>query len=294
MTGFKNPARPVGSFIFVGASGVGKTELCRALAKVLYGDKKKLLKIDMSEYMLKHEVSKLTGAAPGYVGHENGGLLPNLVKQNPKAVLCLDEIEKAHPDVFNIFLQIMEDGILTSSQGETISFRDILVIMTSNIGVKESGRKIGFFNDKNEKDSIERRVSETLKSVFRAEFLGRLDEVILFSELNEQNIFQICNIMLKEVKSKARNLGIKIDFDKTAVAELAKLGYDAEYGARPLRGVISAKIVDTLSDKILAEELNYGDNVRVMFDENGFVFFNQNQKKRAAVAMEKGFQYYEN
>ncbi|MDR0196873.1 MAG: AAA family ATPase, partial [Oscillospiraceae bacterium] len=179
--GFKDPARPVGSFIFLGTSGIGKTELCKALAAVLYGSEKKLLKFDMSECMHAHDSSRLTGSAPGYVGYENGGQLTNAVKQNPSAVLCLDEIEKANPDVLNLFLQIMEDGVLTSGQGEKISFADILIIMTSNIGAEEIVREskpIGFSDGYDEEADVKYKITDVMKNTFKPEFLNRIDEII--------------------------------------------------------------------------------------------------------------------
>jgi len=283
--GFKDPLRPVGSFIFLGTSGVGKTELCRALAEVLYGDAKKLIKIDMSEYMERWEATRLIGAAPGYTGHDNGGQLTNIVKNNPEAVLCLDEIEKAHPDIFNIFLQIMEDGVLTSSKGEAVSFKDILIIMTSNIGsgeITHGAKPIGFSGDYSEETDIKVKITAVLKKTFKPEFLNRLDEIITFNRLTEKDILQVCKIMLKKVKSKARKIGIKVDFDRTAVVEIARLGFSKEYGARPLRRVVSAKIEDMLADKVLAGELNAGDDIHIVFNKKSFAI-----AKRRAVQVKE-------
>jgi ATP-dependent Clp protease ATP-binding subunit ClpC len=283
--GFKDPARPVGSFIFLGTSGVGKTALCRALAEVLYGDEKKLIKLDMSEFMFRWDATKLTGAAPGYTGYENGGQLTNFVKLNPHAVLCFDEIEKADPDIFNIFLQVMEDGRLTSGKGEAVSFRDILIIMTSNIGseiIVRNNKPIGFGADYDGESEKKNKITAALKRTFKPEFLNRIDEVITFNRLNEKQVLQICRIMLKKVKQRAQNINIKLEFDKSAVAELARLGFDKEYGARPLRRVITAQIEDMLAEKVLAGELNAGDDVRIIFNESGFAA----EKKMSAEAME--------
>jgi ATP-dependent Clp protease ATP-binding subunit ClpC len=283
--GFRDPMRPVGSFVFLGPSGVGKTELCRVLAEILYGNKNRLIKLDMSEYMAKHEASKLTGAAPGYTGYETGGRLTNLIKQHPHSVLCIDEMEKAHPDIFDLFLQILEDGVLTSSQGEVISFANVLIIMTSNLGAKEFNSKIGFAADNNAErvKEAEKHMVSTLKTTFRPEFLGRIDDVIIFNKLSEREVLTVCKNMLKTVIFRAKILGIKLDFDKTSIAELVKLGYNEEYGVRPLRRVISGKIEDVLADRVLSGELNPGDDIQVKFGKKGFVI----AKKRIAYTMTK-------
>ncbi|GHU46940.1 hypothetical protein FACS1894120_4530 [Clostridia bacterium] len=277
--GFKDPARPVGSFIFLGPTGVGKTALCRVLAEALYGDKRKLIKIDMSEYMEKHEACKMTGTAPGYVGYDKGGQLINLVKQNPGAVLCIDEIEKAHPDVFNVFLQIMEDGVLTSGQGETVSFANIIIIMTSNLGMTEKpNAKIGFDAGDSavDKAQADKRVRDIVRQTFKPEFLGRVDEVIVFNKLSEKDTRSICQVILKTVTFRAARLGIKLNFDKNAVAELVKLGYNKDYGVRPLRYVIAEKIENVLADRVLEGKLVPSDNIRVKFVGGEFTF----EKKR--------------
>jgi ATP-dependent Clp protease ATP-binding subunit ClpC len=283
--GFRDPARPVGSFVFLGPSGVGKTELCRVLAEILYGNKNRLIKLAMSEYMAKHEASKLTGAAPGYTGYETGGRLTNLIKQHPHSVLCIDEMEKAHPDIFDLFLQILEDGVLTSSQSEVISFADVLIIMTSNLGAKEFNSKIGFAASENServKEVVKHMVS-TLKTTFRPEFLGRIDDVIIFNKLSEREVLTVCKNMLKAVAFRAQILEIKLGFSKTSIAELVKLGYNEEYGVRQLRHVIARKIEDVLADRVLFGELNPGDDIQVKFGKKGFVI----AKRRVAYTMTK-------
>ena len=275
--GLRDPTRPVGCFLFVGATGTGKTELCKALAEYLYGDTSKLIKIDLSEYMSRWDASRLTGAAPGYTGYEEGGQLTNLVLQNPDAVLCLDELEKAHPDVLNIFLQVMNDAVLTSAQGEAVSFREILIIMTSNIGSEAYTKcsTIGFTGDSSEKLEVKSDVNKAIKKALKPEFLNRIDEVVMFNQLTEKDIIKICKIMLEKVKKQAAKLGIKLDFDSKAVVELSRLGFDTEYGARPLKRVIDTKINDMLADMILTEELKSGESVTVTFDGNKFETVNK-------------------
>ena len=280
--GLKDDAKPVGVFLFMGNTGIGKTELCKALAEVLYGDKKRLLRLDMSEYSSRWDIVRMTGAAPGYLGHENGGQLTNMVKENPQSVLCIDEIEKVHPDVYNIFLQIFDDGILTSSQGETVSFKDILIIMTSNIGSDElaNGDKPIGFAKYNKVDS-KSKLDSALKQTFKPEFLGRIDEVITFNKLNVNHIFQICGIMLNELKQRAAKVGITVEFDKSVAVELVRLGYSEKYGVRPLKRVISAKIEDLLADKIISGELKSGEEIRITFNENGFESLKKKSRKKS-------------
>jgi len=267
--GLKDPFRPVGCFIFAGTSGCGKTELCKVLAEELFGSDKKLIKLDMSEYMTQWDASKLIGAAPGYIGYENGGQLTNKIKQNPESVLCLDEIEKAAPNIYNFFLQIMENGVLTSSQGETVSFKDTIIIFTTNVGSGETATSIGFAGYDEEK-AKKADVTAALKKTFKPEFLNRIDEIVVFNRLEEKHILQICNNLLKKVKLRANRINLKISFDKSAVAELARIGYDKEYGARSLRRAISANIEDMLAEKVLTGEINKGDRIRVVYNENGF------------------------
>lgn len=280
--GFKDPVRPVGSFFFLGTSGVGKTELCRALADAFFGSESKLIKIDMSEFRERHEAVRLIGSVPGYIGYGDGGQLTNKVKENPESVVLFDEIEKAHPDVFNIFLQIMEDGILTSGQGEAVSFKDTIVIMTSNIGAEDIAEKkkaIGFANNFEEEVDIKNKVMEAFRKSFKQEFINRIDEIIVFDRLNEKRILQICEIMLDKVKENALKLNINVEFSKNTVRELVKQGFDKEYGARPLRRVIAAKIEDMLADKLLTGELSEGDDICVVFGNKCFAIKQKTHNK---------------
>jgi len=280
--GLKDPVRPVGCFIFAGTSGCGKSELCKALAEELYGSDKNLVLLNMTEYMEKHNVSKLLGAAPGYIGYENGGQLTNLIAKNPESVLCLDEIEKADPEIFNTFLQIMEYGILTSSQGETVSFKDVIVIYTSNIGSDEithCNKPIGFSDNYDEVADTKDKIKTALKKTFKPEFLNRIDDVIVFNRLSEKHVLEICGILLRKLKQRANRIDLKIDFDKSAVAELARLGYDKEYGARPLRRVIETEIEDLLADKILSGEIKAGNNIQVIFDKGKFAIVKKAKAK---------------
>ncbi|MDR2560080.1 MAG: AAA family ATPase [Oscillospiraceae bacterium] len=292
--GFKDPNRPIGCFLFAGTTGTGKTEMCRALAEILFGDERKLLKLDMSEYSTRWDTSRLTGAAPGFLGYENGGILTNLVKENPKAVLCFDEIEKSADEVRSMLLQILEDGILTSSQGEVVHFNDMLIILTSNVGAREisSGEKMmGFSKTNNVEEYTRDKIEKALKLEFRPEFLNRIDEIIMFNKLIEKDVNQICKIMLKKIKSKAQRIGIKIDFDKTAITELVKLGYSENYGARELRRTISRQVEDLLADKIILGELSAGDNIHLLFDsKNGFAAV---KKKAVKTAIAKEGQDYD-
>jgi ATP-dependent Clp protease ATP-binding subunit ClpC len=286
--GFADDCRPVAVFLFLGPTGTGKTELCKALAEVLYGDRKKLLKLDMSEFMTKWDSSKLTGAAPGFTGYESGGVLTNMVRDNPTAVLCIDEIEKAAPEIFNVFLQVFDEAHLTSSQGESISFKDILIVMTSNIAsevIIGSDKFIGFSkNNISYELDVKSKVNSALKKTFKPEFLNRIDEIITFNQLNENHVEQICMIMLDKVKSRAQKLDIKINFDSNVVKELIKLGFDKEYGARPLRRVITAKIEDYLADSVISGELKSDDEINIVYNKNGFVM-----EKKKSIKIKKGY-----
>ncbi len=276
--GLKDPKRPIGSFIFLGPTGVGKTELCKALAEAMFGSENMMIRLDMSEYMEKHTVSRLVGSPPGYVGFEEGGQLTEKVRRNPYSVILFDEIEKAHPDVFNILLQILEDGILTDSQGRRVDFKNAVIIMTSNIGARLiTDKKVSFgfgsgdSSDQNEKD-IKSRVLEELKSSFRPEFLNRVDDIIVFSKLSQDEIKQIAGKMLHNLTSRLKNLNITIDFTDEVLNALADKGFDAVYGARPLRREIQNRIEDALSEKILDGSIKNGDNVVCDYKDNEFVF----------------------
>ena len=277
--GLKDPKRLIGSFIFLGPTGVGKTELSKALAESMFGTEDAIIRVDMSEYMEKHSVSKFIGSPPGYVGFDEGGQLTEKIRKKPYSVLLFDEIEKAHPDVFNIMLQILEDGILTDAQGRKVDFRNTVIIMTSNLGAKEilnTGSKLGFAGEKSEgnaKDEfkiIKERVMEELKRAFRPEFLNRIDDIIVFERLNEENIRAIARLMLNELTKRLAANEIKAEFSDAAVAEIAKEGYDPTYGARPLRRAIQSKIEDMLSEEIIDGKITAGDEITVETDNGAF------------------------
>ncbi|GAB3042582.1 ATP-dependent Clp protease ATP-binding subunit [Virgibacillus ainsalahensis] len=248
--GLKSKYRPIGSFLFVGPTGVGKTELTKALAEELFGSRDSLIRLDMSEYMEKHTVSKIIGSPPGYVGHEEAGQLTEKVRHNPYNIILLDEVEKAHPDVQNMFLQIMEDGHLTDSHGRTVSFKETVIIMTSNAGTGVKTVNVGFNSDKHESVST----LDNLSDYFKPEFLNRFDSIINFNELSEDNLIEIVDLMLTELQETIEENEINITITDEAKRELVKLGYDKRFGARPLRRVIQDKIEDQLTDLILEEE----------------------------------------
>ncbi|MCJ7813790.1 MAG: ATP-dependent Clp protease ATP-binding subunit, partial [Candidatus Atribacteria bacterium] len=281
--GIKNPKRPIGSFIFLGPTGVGKTELARTLAEFLFGDENALISLDMSEYMEKFAVSRLVGAPPGYVGYEEGGQLTEKVRRKPYSVVLLDEIEKAHPDVYNILLQIYEDGRLTDSQGRVVDFKNTVIIMTSNVGATliKKGATLGFrgTNDSDEipYKEIKERVMGELNKTFRPEFLNRIDELIVFKSLNREEIKKIAGLMLNEVKKLLEEQ--KVDLETTGGAEelLAKEGYDPNFGARPLRRTIERLIENPISEKILAGEFKEGDCVLVEV-KDGKILFSKKKK----------------
>ncbi|MBQ6885665.1 MAG: ATP-dependent Clp protease ATP-binding subunit [Clostridia bacterium] len=274
--GLKDPKRPTGSFIFLGPTGVGKTELCKALAEAMFGSENMMIRLDMSEYMEKHTVSRLIGSPPGYVGHEEGGQLTEKVRRNPYSVILFDEIEKAHPDVFNILLQILDDGVLTDSQGRKVDFKNTVIIMTSNIGSRHITEKkvafgFGAGEEQNEKD-IKSLVLDELKSAFRPEFLNRVDDIIVFSKLTQDEIKQIAGKMLDNLKGRLQNLNITIEFTDAVLCALADKGFDPVYGARPLRREIQNRIEDTLSEKILDGSIKNGDKVVCDYTDDKFIF----------------------
>lgn len=282
--GLKDPKRPVGSFIFLGPTGVGKTELCKALAEAMFGDENAMLRLDMSEYMEKHTVSKLIGSPPGYVGFEEGGQLTEKVRRKPYSVVLFDEIEKAHPDVFNMLLQILEDGRLTDSQGRTVDFKNTIIIMTSNVGARlitEKQSSLGFNSEnenaeEGEKKDIKELVTGELRKVFRPEFLNRVDDIIVFNKLNKDEIKQIAVKMLKTLENRLDKMNIKISFTDNAVSEIANKGFDENYGARPLRRAIQNEIEDPLSEQMLEGKVKDGAVVTCDFSDGQFTFTTAN------------------
>jgi ATP-dependent Clp protease ATP-binding subunit ClpC len=272
--GLKDPRRPIGSFIFLGPTGVGKTELARALAEFLFGDENAMVRLDMSEYMEKHTVSRLIGAPPGYVGYEEGGQLTEAVRRRPYQVILFDEVEKAHPDAFNILLQILEDGRLTDGHGRTVDFKNTVVIMTSNLGTQELQRQaVGFLHqERDEQQQLRSAIDSALKQTFRPEFLNRLDEIIIFHPLTEEHIKQIVDLGIKEVKSRLAERKITVELTESAKSWLVKQGYNPMYGARPLRRAIQRYVENPLSKKILAREVEGGDNIVVDLGAEGLLF----------------------
>jgi len=267
--GLKDPKRPIGSFIFLGPTGVGKTELSKALTEALFGDEDALIRIDMSEYMEKHSVSKMVGSPPGYVGFDEGGQLTEKVRRKPYSVILFDEIEKAHPDVFNILLQILDDGQLTDSQGRRVDFKNCVIIMTSNVGARSISepKSLGFASGSESRETVNKNirsnVTEELKRMFRPEFLNRVDDIIVFSQLSQEEIEKIALVMLEGLKKRLMTNDIKAHLDESAVKLLAKEGFDPVYGARPLRRAITSKVEDLFAEEMLDGKILPGDSVVV-------------------------------
>lgn len=274
--GLKDPKRPIGSFIFLGPTGVGKTELARTLAEALFGEEDAMIRIDMSEYMEKHAVSRLVGAPPGYIGHDEGGQLTEAVRRRPYSVILLDEIEKAHPDVFNILLQVLEDGRLTDTKGRTVDFRNTVLIMTSNVGASFLHKEaMGFAARRDattEYKNMRSNVMDELKKTFRPEFLNRIDELVVFHSLPSEALVQVAEILMKQVNKLMKEQGFDLEVEKSALELIAKEGNDPTYGARPLRRAIQRLIEDNLSEKILQGEFKAGDHVRVEAEEGKMKF----------------------
>jgi ATP-dependent Clp protease ATP-binding subunit ClpB len=267
--GLQDPNRPIGSFIFLGPTGVGKTETARALAQFLFDDERAMIRIDMSEFMEKHSVARMIGAPPGYVGYEEGGHLTEAVRRRPYSVVLFDEIEKAHPDVFNVLLQILDDGRLTDGQGRTVDFRNTVLIMTSNVGsqvIVELGEE--------DRAEMERRVTEALRAQFKPEFLNRIDEVILFHQLGREHIERIVDLQLARVAALVAERRIELEFSDAARRLLAEKGYDPHYGARPLKRVIQRLVQDPLAVRILEGEFPEGSKVRIDADGDALAFRN--------------------
>lgn len=278
MAGLKDPKRPIGSFIFLGPTGVGKTELCKALAEVMFGNEDAMIRIDMSEYMERHTVSRLVGSPPGYVGYDDGGQLTEKVRRKPYSVVLFDEIEKAHPDVFNILLQILEDGRLTDAKGRTVDFRNTVLVMTSNVGAHTIRKQkvLGFAGTDNSKDSeyekMKNTIMDELKRTFRPEFLNRIDETIVFHTIEEEHLKAIVDLMLKNLAKRLAENEIYLEITEEAKLHLAEQGFDPLYGARPLRRVIQRKIEDNLSEEMLAGNIKEGQKVLVDISDGKLVF----------------------
>jgi ATP-dependent Clp protease ATP-binding subunit ClpB len=257
--GLQDPNRPIGSVMFLGPTGVGKTELTKALASFLFDDENAMVRIDMSEFMEKHSVARLIGAPPGYVGYEEGGTLTEAVRRRPYQVVLFDEIEKAHPDVFNVLLQVLDDGRLTDGQGRTVDFRNTLIVMTSNLGAQY----LVELRDDQDVDVVRDEVMNVVKASFRPEFLNRVDEVILFHRLRRQDMGRIVEIQLRRLENLLADRKINLDLDAEAIEWLAQKGYDPVYGARPLKRVIQKELQDPLAEKILGGEILDGSLVKV-------------------------------
>ncbi len=276
--GLKDPKRPIGSFLFLGPTGVGKTELCKALAEAMFGTENALIRVDMSEYMEKHSVSKMIGSPPGYVGYEEGGQLSEKVRRNPYSVILFDEVEKAHPDVFNVLLQVLDDGHITDAQGRKIDFKNTIIIMTSNAGAENivSPKRLGFASASDEKENytfMKGRVMDEVKRLFKPEFLNRIDDIIVFHQLNKEHMKDIVSIMLKAVEKRAKE---QMDIGLTVTAQAKELlvekGYDEKYGARPLRRTIQNLLEDKLAEAVLEGSVKVGDEVEVIPETEGLKF----------------------
>jgi ATP-dependent Clp protease ATP-binding subunit ClpA len=267
--GLKDPQRPIGSFIFLGPTGVGKTELARALAEFLFDDESAMVRLDMSEYMERHSVSRLVGAPPGYVGYEEGGQLTEAVRRRPYSVVLLDEIEKAHPDVFNMLLQILDDGRLTDNKGRTVDFKNTVVIMTSNVG---AGLIPAGDEMERRYDEVEAQLMEALKQVFRPEFLNRVDEIIVFHSLSREELRRIVELLLDRVRRLVEAQGMKLEVSSEAEDLIAAQGYDTLFGARPLKRAIQRLVENPLSGRLLSGEFEEGDTIRATVDDGRVVF----------------------
>lgn len=294
--GLKDPNRPIGSFLFLGPTGVGKTELAKALAEVLFGNENDMIRIDMSEYMEQHSVSKLIGSPPGYIGFEEGGQLTEKIRRKPYSVILLDEIEKAHPDVMNILLQILEDGHLTDSQGRIVNFKNTVIIMTSNLGARviTDRKSLGFSSNINEPDKLEKQYEETKKEVMevvkrelRPEFINRIDEIIVFHKLNDDEIYKIIDLMLKDVQNRLKLENYNVVFDDSIKKLVAEKGSDKNFGARPLRRTIQDFVEDKIAELILDGKISKGETIDVFWDEAMFLGTEQKSTSAFGVGVKK-------
>jgi ATP-dependent Clp protease ATP-binding subunit ClpB len=274
--GMKDPGRPIGSFLFMGPTGVGKTELARALAQFLFDSDDAIVRIDMSEYMEKHAVSRLVGAPPGYVGYEEGGQLSEAVRRRPYSVVLLDEVEKAHPDVFNILLQVLDDGRITDSQGRTVDFRNTIIVMTSNIG---SEHILGVAGDDSQYEEMRKRVTDALRKHFRPEFVNRVDDNIIFHTLSRAELRQIVTIQLKRIERLLADQKITLELSSTAIKHLADVGYDPVYGARPLKRAIQRELENAIATKLLENTFVEGDTIVIDCVDNALTFNKKNPIK---------------
>ena len=266
-SGLKDPNRPIGSFMFLGPTGVGKTELAKALSEVMFRDENSLIRVDMSEFMEKYSTSRLIGSPPGYVGYDEGGQLTEKIRQKPYSVILLDEVEKAHPDVFNLLLQVLDDGHLTDSKGRKVDFRNTIMIMTSNIGATQirEEKNVGFNVQDITKDhkAMQKRILEELKKTFRPEFLNRIDETVVFHSLSKDEIHSIVQIMSRAIVKRLKEQDIQVKITPAAIYVIGKAGFDPEYGARPIRRALQKEIEDRLSEALLGGEIHLGDQVTV-------------------------------
>ena len=291
--GLKDPNRPIGSFIFLGPTGVGKTELCKALGAALFGDENSVIRIDMSEYMEKHSVSRMIGSPPGYVGYEEGGQLTERVRRKPYSIVLLDEVEKAHPDVFNVLLQILEDGRLTDGQGRVVDFKNTVIVMTSNAGAHtiKKQRTLGFGSSEDSEKSYESmkdNVMSEVRQVFRPEFLNRVDEIIVFHALTNEEIESIARLLVDQVIARLSERGIHLQMDDSAIRRIAEAGYDTQYGARPLRRAIQRMVEDALSEQILTGNIRMGDHVSATEKDGEIVLRSEGEREGRWIAVDYG------
>ncbi len=284
--GLKDPNRPIGSFLFLGPTGVGKTELSKALAEAVFGNEQSMIRVDMSEYMEKHSVSKMIGSPPGYVGYEEAGQLSEKVRRNPYSVILFDEIEKAHPDVFNILLQVLDDGHITDAHGRKVDFKQTIIIMTSNAGAQAiiEPKKLGFMSGDSEKQDYERmksNVMEEVRRLFKPEFLNRIDEIMVFHTLGKDHIRKIVGLLLKQLEKRCEEqLDIQLKISDSVKDYLAETGFDSKYGARPLRRAIQTKLEDRLANEILDGNIKRGSTVKVQLHQKQLRFLPDAENKK--------------